>query len=96
MLLYDENRPMDASVEAAEGLFREQATPAHYYAGQNDFNVILEDMLSGAIPFNTKQPYPVIWRSDIEELQKKQRQQQNLPPFDGPYRTINGIENLFR
>ena len=94
MLLYDENRPLDASVEAAEGIFREQATPAHYYAGQNDFNVILEDMMSGAIPFNTKQPYPVIWRADIEQMQKNQQQQ--TPPFEGPYRTINGVEKLFR
>jgi hypothetical protein len=96
MIIWNPNRPMDESVEAAEGIFGEQVTPAHYYSGKNDFNIILEDMITGAIPINTHQPYPVIWKADIEELEKQRREQQNLPPFEGPYRTINGIENLYR
>lgn len=99
MILYNEHRPLDESVAAAEGIFGEQATPAHYYGNQNDLNIILEDILSGAIPSNTKQPFPVIWKADKEALLRKQQQQYGYPsqqpPFDPPYQTIRGVENLF-
>lgn len=95
MIIFNPNRPMDPAVESAEGIFGEPVTPAHYYTGKNDFNIILEDMFNGVIPINTRQPYPVIWKADKEELMKQQRQQQNLPPFEPPYRTIVGGENLY-
>ena len=90
---------MDEAVEAAEGIFGEPVTPAHYLGNQNDLNKILEAIMSGEIPHNTKQPYPVIWKADIEQLQKQQYQNQfpnyRQPPFDPPYRQINGVDQLF-
>lgn len=83
MILWNPDRPIDASVEAAEGIFGEHVTPAHYYTGKNDFNIILEDMMRGVIPINTRQPFSVIWKDDKDELNRR-NQNQNIP-FDGPY-----------
>lgn len=95
MILYDENRPMDEAVESAQGIFQERATPAHYYTSNCDFNIILEDLVSGAIPVNSKQAYPVIWKADVERLKKEYNEQNNLPPFEPPYRAISGTEKLY-
>jgi hypothetical protein len=84
MILYNNNHNLDESVEMTEQIFGEPATPAHFYEKQNDFNLILEDMMSGAIPTNTKQPFNVVWKADIEALNR-----QNGVPFDRPYRTLS-------
>ena len=77
MIMYDPNRPLDESVEAATNIFGETPTPAHYYIQQNNLNSILEDMMSGVIPCGTGQPFPVIWKADIEQMSNTQK-----PPFD--------------
>lgn len=62
MYLYSETTGMDQ-------LYGEATTPAHLVEGNNDFGSILTDMLvKGALPFNTKQVYPTIWKADMEAL----------------------------
>lgn len=64
MYLYTDQTSMD-------GIYGEQTTPAHLYEGTNNFATILEDMLKGAIPFNTKQVYPTVWKAEKEILEKQ-------------------------
>lgn len=63
MYLYTEQTSMD-------GIYGEQTTPAHLYEGTNNLSTILDDMLKGAIPFNTKHVYPTVWKSEKEILEK--------------------------
>ena len=78
MYLYSDTSAMD-------NMYGEATTPAHLCEGNNDFGAILEDMLvKGALPFNTKQVYPTVWKADIEALNR-----QNGVPFDRPYRTLS-------
>jgi len=53
-------------------VYGEKTTPAHLYEGINNFSIILEDMFRGAIPFNTKQMYPTIWKADEHLIQQPQ------------------------
>ena len=72
-----------------EMVFGEQPTPAHYYTGTSNLSDILDDMARGNIPINTGQPFPVIWKGDIDP---------NSPPFqtdDRPFVPINGNLNIF-
>lgn len=64
MLLYAEQDPQ-------ETMYGEKPTPAHLYASINNFNNILDDMMKGAIPTNTKFVYPTMWKADIIELEKE-------------------------
>ena len=87
MIVFNEDRPIDPAMESLNNMFEEQATPAHLYEGQKDLNIILEDMMKGAIPCNSKHPYKVIFKADIEAYKKQQQQQQQQMgiPFDPPY-----------
>jgi hypothetical protein len=54
------------------------------YEGTNDFNVILEDIMKGAIPTNTRMVYPTIWKADRQLLEQQGRlanQQTNQNPL---------------
>lgn len=67
MYLYSDTSAMD-------NMYGEATTPAHLCEGNNDFGAILEDMLvKGALPFNTKQVYPTVWKADIEAIQQQNR-----------------------
>lgn len=66
MYIYTEASSMD-------NLYGEATTPAHLCEGNPDFASILEDMLvKGALPFNTHQVYPTVWKADREMLQQEQ------------------------
>ena len=65
---------------SADSIYQEKTTPAHLYAGENDFSAILEEMLNGAVPFNTRQIYPTIWKADIDMLNQMQNGQQPTQP----------------
>jgi hypothetical protein len=64
MYLYSDQTSSDA-------LYGEKTTPAHMYEGTNDFNVILEDIMKGAIPTNTRMVYPTIWKADQQLLEQQ-------------------------
>lgn len=74
MYLYTDQTSSDA-------LYGEKTTPAHMYEGLNDFNVILEDIMKGAIPTNTKMVYPTIWKADQQLLQGNGQQTQQQNPW---------------
>lgn len=58
---------------AMDNMYGETTTPAHLCEGNPDFASILEDMLvKGALPFNTHQVYPTVWKADREQLQREQ------------------------
>jgi len=53
---------------SSDMMYGEKTTPAHMYEGSPDFSAILEDMMRGAIPTNTKHVYPTIWKADEQLL----------------------------
>ena len=71
-----------------EMVFGEQPTPAHYYTGTANLADILDDMARGNIPVNTGQPFPVIWKGDMDP---------NTPPWvdDRPFVPIKGNTDIF-
>lgn len=53
-----------SDTDSVDNIYGEKATPAHFYESTNDLSTILEDMLRGAVPFNTHYIYPTIWKCD--------------------------------
>lgn len=83
MYLYSDQTSSDA-------LYGEKTTPAHMYEGTNDFNVILEDIMKGAIPTNTRMVYPTIWKADRQILEKEQKPNRyQQPMYANPYMGFN-------
>ena len=62
-------------------IFGEEATPAHYYSGSADFSIVLDDIAKGTIPVNTREPFPVVWRSDAKNMDTPPWQSGNDNPW---------------
>ena len=71
--------------DAIDGVYGETATPAHHYEGTIDFTDILNDLLNGKIPFNTKHVYPTVWKSDREVLEQERRMSQQPNMVQQPW-----------
>ena len=72
-----------------EMVFGEQPTPSQDYTRTSTLSYTLDYMARGNIPINTGQPFPVIWKGDMDP---------NSPPFqtdDRPFISINGNLNIF-
>ena len=76
---------------ASDAIYGEKTTPAHSYEGTNDFNAILEDMMKGVIPTNTRTVYPTIWKADRQILEKEQKPNGQPQPNMNPW--VMGFNN---
>ena len=85
----DDHMYVYSETSAMDNIYGEATTPAHLCEGNPDFGSILEDMLvKGALPFNTKQVYPTIWKADIEALQQGAQPVMMQNPNANPW--VNG------